>query len=99
MLSEGLPTSGIDALKLGSCVGCSQVFLCIDPKKLGGDAAVTQIADSVVEYVQGAEPDEAGRTPEYPGEGAVRRRERQTREGIEVDDGVWAEVQALAVAG
>lgn len=96
VLSEGLPTNGIDALKLGSCVGCSQVFLCIDPKKLGGDAAVAQIADSVIEYVQSAEPDERGRTPEYPGQGASRRRERQGREGIEVDDGVWAEVQALA---
>ena len=30
------------------------------------------------------------------GEGAVRRRERQRREGLEVDAGVWAEVQALA---
>ena len=72
------------------------MFIAIDPEKLGGDAALAQIADSVVEYVQGAEPDEAGRTPEYPGQGAVRRRERQRREGIEVDDGVWAEVQALA---
>ena len=96
VLSEGLPTAGIDGLKLGSCVGCSQVFIAIDPEKLGGDAALAQIADSVVEYVQGAEPDEAGRTPEYPGQGAVRRRERQRREWIEVDDGVWAEVQALA---
>lgn len=97
VLSEGLPTNGIDALKLGSCVGCSQVFICIDPKKLGGDAALAQLADGVVDYVQGAEPGEAGRTPEYPGQGAVRRRERQRLEGIEVDDGVWAEVQALAV--
>ncbi len=96
VLSEGLPTNGIDALRQGSCVGCSQVFLCIDPKKLGGDAALAQIADSVVEYVEGAEPDEAGRTPEYPGEGAVRRRERQRRDGIEVDNGMWAEVRALA---
>ena len=99
VLSEGLPTNGIDALKLGSCVGCSQVFICIDPKKLGGDAAVAQIADSVIEYVHTAAPDEAGRTPEYPGQGAVRRRERQRHEGVEVDDGVWAEVQALASAG
>lgn len=96
VLSEGLPTNGIDALKLGSCVGCSQVFIAIDPKKLGGDAATAQIADSIVDYVHASTPDEAGHTPEFPGEGAARRRERQGREGIEVDDGVWRDVQALA---
>ncbi|MGI4758896.1 MAG: 3-dehydro-L-gulonate 2-dehydrogenase [Janthinobacterium lividum] len=95
VLSEGLPTNGIDALKLGSCVGCSQVFIAIDSKKLGGDTATAQIADSIVDYVHASTPDEAGRTPEFPGEGAARRRERQSREGIEVDDSVWAEVQAL----
>ncbi len=99
VLSEGLPTNGIDALKLGSCVGCSQVFIAIDPKKLGGETATTQIASSIVDYVHASIPDEAGHTPEFPGEGAARRRERQNREGIEVDDGVWAEVQALASAG
>ncbi len=96
VLSEGLPTNGIDALKLGSCVGCSQVFIAIDPRKLGGDEATAQIADSVVDYVHASTPDENGRTPDFPGEGASRRRARQSAEGIEVDDSVWQEVQGLA---
>ncbi len=96
VLSEGLPTNAIDRLQLGSCVGCSQVFIAIDPAKLGGQAEVARLADSVVDYVHSSAPDEAGRMPEYPGEGTVRRRERQRREGVEVDDGIWREVQALA---
>ena len=96
VLSEGLPTNGIDALKSGSCVGCSQVFLVVDPRKLGGAAAVEGIADSVVDYVHASVPDEQGRPADYPGEGAARRRERSQKDGMDVDDGVWAEVQALA---
>ena len=96
VLSEGLPTNGIDALRSGSCVGCSQVFIVVDPSKLGGTATVQGIADSVVDYVHGSVPNEAGQPADYPGEGAIRRRERSMREGMEVDDGVWAEVQALS---
>jgi 3-dehydro-L-gulonate 2-dehydrogenase len=96
ILSEGLPTNGIDALKSGSCVGCSQVFIAVDPRKLGGGAAAQGIADSVVDYIHASIPDENGRPADYPGEGAIRRRERSLREGMDVDDTVWAEVQALA---
>ena len=96
VLSEGLPTNAIDRLQLGSCVGCSQVFMAIDPAKLGGQDEVARLADSVVEYVHSSAPDEAGQRPEYPGEGTIRRRERQRHDGVEVDDGIWREVQALA---
>ncbi|WP_419806091.1 3-dehydro-L-gulonate 2-dehydrogenase [Terriglobus sp.] len=96
VLSEGLPTNGIDALQQGSCVGCSQIFIVVDPRKLGGASAVQGIADSVVDYVNASVPNEAGRPADYPGEGAIRRRERSMRAGMDVDDGVWAEVQALA---
>ena len=96
VLSEGLPTAEIDGLKLGSCVGCSQVFIVVDPRQLGGAGLAEQIADTVVEYVHSSSPDENGRAPEYPGEGALRRRTRQMRDGIEVDSGIWEDVQALA---
>ena len=97
ILSDGLPTNGIDALKSGSCVGCSQIFLAVDPRKLGDASAVQGIADSVVESVHASIPDKAGRPADYPGEGALRRREQSLRDGMNVDDTVWAEVQALAV--
>ena len=96
VLSEGLPTNGIDALESGSCVGCSQVFLAVDPRKLGGVSAVQGIADSVVNYVHASVTDEHGHPVDYPGEGALRRRERSLRDGMDVDSSVWAEVQALA---
>ncbi len=96
VLSEGLPTNGIDTLNVGSCVGCSQIFIVVDPRQLGGAAMADAVADSVVEYVQGSTVAEGYREVDYPGEGAVRRRTRQMRDGVEVDDGVWAEVRGLA---
>ena len=96
ILSEGLPTNGIDALQSGSCVGCSQIFIVIDPRKLGGEEANARIANSIIDYVHASTPNEDGRPTDYPGEGAIRRRERSMREGLDVDESVWAEVQALA---
>ncbi len=96
VLSEGLPTNGIDALHAGSCVGCSQIFLVIDPRKFGGSAMADAVASSVVDYVHASTLAEGCRDLDYPGEGALRRRERQMRDGIDVDDSVWAEVRSLA---
>ncbi len=96
VLSDGLPTNGIDALRSGSCVGCSQVFIVVDPRKIGSEEMAAQIADSVVDYVHSSTPDEKGSLADYPGEGASRRRERQMRDGIQVDDGILAEVRKLA---
>ena len=96
VLSEGLPTNAIDRLQLGSCVACSQVFIAIDPARLGGHDEVARIASSVVEYTHSSAPDESGSTPEYPGEGTQRRRARQLRDGIDVDDTVWREGQTIA---
>ena len=96
VLSDGLSTTAIDMLNVGSCVGCSQIFILIDPRKLGGEGTANEIADRVVEYVQSSTVAEGYREVDYPGEGALRRRERQMREGVDVDDGVWAEVCGLA---
>jgi len=96
VLSEGLPTNAIDAVQQGSCTGCSQIFILIDPAQLGGEAFTEQVADSVVDYVHGSVPAENSTEVLYPGENALSTRQRQMKEGILVDDGVWSEVLTLA---
>ena len=96
VLSEGLPTYGIDSLQLGSCTGCSQIFILIDPRKLGGETFTDQVADGVVDYVHGSTAAEDSTEVLYPGESALRNRMEQRENGIIVDDGVWREVLALA---
>ncbi|MGB6430365.1 MAG: 3-dehydro-L-gulonate 2-dehydrogenase [Candidatus Acidiferrales bacterium] len=96
VLSEGSPTNAIDKIQQGSCTGCSQVFILIDPRKLGGAAFTEQVADSVVDFVHGSTLVEKSTEVLYPGESALRTRIEQLEKGIVVDDGVWQEVLALA---
>jgi 3-dehydro-L-gulonate 2-dehydrogenase len=96
VLSEGSPTNAIDKIQQGSCTGCSQVFILIDPRKLGGEHFAEEIAESVVNSVHASKLAENSTEVLYPGESALRTRNEQLEKGIAVDDGVWKEVLALA---
>jgi len=96
VLSEGLPTNQIDQVGKGSCTGCSQVFIVFDPRQLGGEAFTDQVADSVADYVNASTPAENGKEVLYPGQSTLRIRTEHRANGVVVDDGVWAEVLALA---
>lgn len=96
VLSEGLATNGIDKIQRGSCTGCSQVFIIIDPRQLGGAEFSNRVADGVAEYVNGSIPAEGVGSVRYPGESTLQKRLEQREKGILVDEGVWAEVQKLA---
>ncbi|MDR6448804.1 3-dehydro-L-gulonate 2-dehydrogenase [Paraburkholderia sp. 22099] len=98
VLSEGLATNEIDKIQEGSCTGSSQIFILIDPRKLGGEAFTNQVADSVADYVNSSELAEDSREVLYPGQSALRTRNEQRENGIVVDDTVWSEVLALAAA-
>lgn len=96
VLSEGRTTDEVDALGEGGCAGCSQVFIAVDPRHLGGIDAAQTVADRVADHVAAATPDESGRHPQAPGVGTARRRGASLRDGVEVDAEVWAVVQGLA---
>jgi 3-dehydro-L-gulonate 2-dehydrogenase len=96
VLSEGAPTNAIDKIQEGSCTGCSQIFILIDPAKLGGENFTEEIANSVVDYVHQSIPAEDSTGTLYPGENALSTRQKQMKVGILVDDGVWSDVLTLA---
>jgi 3-dehydro-L-gulonate 2-dehydrogenase len=68
--------------------GLSQLFLAIDPASVVGAAAAREIADGVVASLGG--------DTRYPGERTLATRAESLRDGVPVDDGVWARVRALA---
>lgn len=96
VLTEGIATHDIDKVGRGSCGGCSQVFIAIDPRQLGGQAFADRVADGVVDYVTSSTRAEDAIEVRYPGEAQLRTRTEQRAHGIVVDDGVWADVLALA---
>jgi 3-dehydro-L-gulonate 2-dehydrogenase len=69
----------------------SQVFLAFDPAILGSPADVDRHADAIVAHVRGSSGE-----VRYPGERVLRERARSLREGVLVDDEVWAKITALA---
>jgi 3-dehydro-L-gulonate 2-dehydrogenase len=96
VLSDGRTTNAIDRVERGSGGGSSQVFIAIDPAKLGGQPFIDEVADSVVDYVASSVPAENGRDVRYPGEGQLRTRADHLEHGIVVDDSVWQGLVALA---
>ncbi len=96
VLSEGLATHEIDKIQRGSCTGCSQIFIVIDPRQLGGEEFTNQVADGVADYVNTSTPAAGSREVRYPGESVLRTRKEHLDNGIIADDGVWAQVLELA---
>lgn len=96
LLTGGAPTNEIDSIQRGSCTGASQVFMVFDPRHFGGKAFSEDMAASVAAYVNSSEPAEGQQQVSYPGERQLNNRANFMANGIPVDDGVWAEVKALA---
>ena len=75
--------------------GLSQMFVAIDPRALGDEARMEQIADEVVESVRGSRTAEAGKTVRYPGENTLRLRAENRRLGLPVEEAVWEEILSM----
>jgi 3-dehydro-L-gulonate 2-dehydrogenase len=91
MTSQGSATHQIanDPLREG---GLSQVFVTIDPRTLGDEERIEEIADGVVESLHAARPLDQGSPVRYPGENTLRLREENRRLGLPVDEAVWEQI-------
>ncbi|HBF38416.1 MAG TPA: 3-dehydro-L-gulonate 2-dehydrogenase [Firmicutes bacterium] len=96
ILSNGLATAGIDKLsKGGSCVGCSQIFIAINPYLAGGKEFVERTLNETIAQIKSAEPVKEGGAIYFPGELAAKTRKENTEQGIPVDEGIWNELLRL----
>lgn len=95
ILSNGLPTSEIDKVGKGSCGGCSQIFIAINPYVFGTKEEIDNILDSTIDQLNSAEPVKEGDKAYYPGERTAKVREDSMKNGIIADESVWKEVCSL----
>ncbi|WP_211326491.1 3-dehydro-L-gulonate 2-dehydrogenase [Paenibacillus flagellatus] len=93
MLSGG--NAAMDMGRLGVERDLSQVFIAIDAARLPDQEALRDKVNAMIDDLHAAAPDEHGGQPRYPGEGTVRIRERNLREGIPVDPAIWRRVLEL----
>lgn len=89
VLSHGKTVAGIT--KAGREYGVSQVFIAI---KADDEARNEQIIQEVIAFSKESRTDGNGEI-RYPGEGTLRTRERNQKDGIPVDVKIWEQVQQL----
>ena len=95
ILSDGVGAVDLDASKKGSCGGCSQVMIVIDPKKITDGDKMSETIRRAIEYLKSAELAEHSNGIMAPGEDYVQFNKEHDEKGIFVDDSVWAEIKAL----
>jgi 3-dehydro-L-gulonate 2-dehydrogenase len=90
VLSHGRSTA--DVTNGGSESGVSQVFICIKP-----DAGLKTetIIESILDYTKSSRPENEGMEILYPGENTLRTRKKSLKEGVWVDEKIWAKVTQL----
>ncbi|BBE19582.1 3-dehydro-L-gulonate 2-dehydrogenase [Aquipluma nitroreducens] len=96
LLSGGLTTSGIDKADKGSCGSCCQIFIAIDPQKINTQEFIDQALNETIEQLKSSVPANENAEIFYPGEQSLKTRLENMELGIPVDDGIWANVKALA---
>lgn len=96
MLSGGRSGDQMDDEGRGSCTGCSQIFIAFDPYLFSSEKEVEEMLTRRIDRVHHAKPQREGDTVSYPGERTAATRAEHLANGVEVDEGVWNEVCALA---
>ncbi|MGK0465619.1 3-dehydro-L-gulonate 2-dehydrogenase [Clostridium sp.] len=92
ILSNGMPTSEIDKLGKGSCGGCSQIFITINPHTFGTEEQINNILESTINQLATTEPIKDGGRVYYPGQRTALTREDSNKNGITADETVWNEI-------
>ncbi|MBQ9594385.1 MAG: Ldh family oxidoreductase, partial [Synergistaceae bacterium] len=95
-ISNGLCGSDMDANNNGSCTGCSQIFIAIDPYMFGEKSEIQEMLNRRVRIADSAHPIDPKHPVKCPGESTIARRRKSMAEGVQVDDKVWSQVQAIA---
>jgi len=96
LLANGNTGVDQDALGLGSCGGCCQIFIAIDPYLFVTKEEAEEKANRRVAAANAAHPDHEGGRVSYPGQRTIADRARSMKEGVSVDEAVWAQVCAIA---
>jgi 3-dehydro-L-gulonate 2-dehydrogenase len=90
VLSQGRSTA--DVTRNGSESGVSQVFICIKPNE---GIKTDTLIENIIDYTKSSRTDGESGEILYPGENTLRTRQRSLKDGVWVDEKIWAKVTAL----
>lgn len=95
ILADGIGAADLNAETKGSCGGCSQVMIVIDPRKIIDGGKISETIRRAVGYLKSAELAEKSSGIMAPGEDYVQFNQDHDANGIFVDDSVWEEIKSL----
>lgn len=75
--------------------GVSQVFIAIDPKRLGNAAEIERTVQAIIDDYHASTPVEAGKKISFPGERVLATRAENLKNGVPVLDEVWESILGL----
>ena len=95
-ISNGLCGSDIDENNNGSCTGCSQIFIAIDPYMFGEKNNIQNMFDRRVKNADSTHPIDPAHPVKCPGENTIERRKSSMSNGVTVDEQIWEQIKSLA---
>ncbi|MCR5347712.1 MAG: 3-dehydro-L-gulonate 2-dehydrogenase [Fretibacterium sp.] len=95
-IAGGFCGTDMDEEQKGSCTGCCQIFIAIDPYLFGEKGKTQEMFNRRVAAADAAHPIDPRHPVRCPGENTLERRRKSQAEGVPVDEAIWAQVQALA---
>ena len=95
-LANGKTGADLDDEKRGSCTGCSQVFIAIDPYLFGEKEDIQNKWNTRVKRADSAHPIDPDSPVQSPGENTMKRRMESMKNGVNIDEQIWAQIQSIA---
>ena len=95
-LANGKTGTDLDDEKKGSCTGCCQIFIAIDPYLFGDKESIQNKWDNRVKRADMAHPVNPNSPVKCPGENTVQRRIASMNEGVNVDEKIWEQIKSIA---
>ena len=96
LLANGSCGTDMDEAGQGSCTGCCQIFIAFDPYMFGSKEEIQGMLNRRVKAADASHPEREGSHVTCPGERTVSTRARSMADGVNVDELVWEQVQAIA---
>lgn len=98
LMANGMSGSDMDEYGKGSCGGSCQIFIAYDPYLFGSKEEIQDMLNHRVAAADAAHPIEESQPVTCPGERTMANRAKSMKEGVNVDESVWAQVRELAAS-
>ncbi|MDY3005971.1 3-dehydro-L-gulonate 2-dehydrogenase [Anaerococcus sp. AGMB00486] len=95
LLSTGKSTYDMDEDKAFNCTGCSQIFIAMNPEVFSTEQENEKVIEKIKQKVHSVRTLEENSSVRFPGEGSIKRKDKNLKEGIEVDDFYYEKVKSF----